>query len=118
MLGACRTYFRACDGVAVGAVQGASPKPYRAYGEGSQRRNAPKATPSRRVADKKRVCFVARLADMPDIGFAARLASIAFCPQRMRESKTDRLLGACTNFYLFAGPGLDLIAQRDPETRS
>ena len=36
--------------------------------------------PSLRVAAKKRVRVVARLADIPDIGFASRLASIAFWP--------------------------------------
>src|SRR5258706_11350723 len=39
-LGACRTYFRVCDGGALAAVPGASPKAYRVYGEGEQRRNA------------------------------------------------------------------------------
>ena len=34
MLGACRTCFRACDGCALGAVQGTSPKAYEMYGEG------------------------------------------------------------------------------------
>ena len=33
-LGACRTCFRACDGGALGAVQGTSPKAYEMYGEG------------------------------------------------------------------------------------
>ena len=33
-VGACRTCFRACDGGALGAVQGASPKAYEMYGEG------------------------------------------------------------------------------------
>jgi len=31
-------------------------------------------------AAKKRVCYVARLADIPDIGFASRLASVVFWP--------------------------------------
>jgi hypothetical protein len=36
--------------------------------------------PSLRVAVNKRVCVVARLADIPDIGFTSRLASIDFWP--------------------------------------
>ena len=46
---------------------------------------------------EKRVCFVARLADIRDIGFAARLRIHRFLAvQRIRESKPDRLL-VCGN---------------------
>jgi hypothetical protein len=65
------------------AVQGARPKAYREYGKGEQRRNAPNIAPSLWVAAKKRGCIVARLANIPDIGCASRLASIASWPSNV-----------------------------------
>jgi hypothetical protein len=60
------------------AVLEASPQQYREYCKGLRRRNAPAATPSLRVTIKTRVCCVARLAHILDMGCAALLASIAF----------------------------------------
>ena len=86
--GACRTCFRECDGGGFGAIK--SPKAYRQYGEGEQRRNAPKAH-LLRVAAKKHVH--SRLAHILDIRCTSRLASHRFLAvQRIRESKSDRLL--------------------------
>jgi hypothetical protein len=62
------------------AVLGASPKQYREYREGLRRRNAPAVPPSLRVTAKTRICVVAPLANILDIGFTSLLASIAFWP--------------------------------------
>ncbi len=48
-LGACRARFRARDGGGLGAVQGASPRSYREYGESEQRTNWKLRRPKRPV---------------------------------------------------------------------
>jgi len=67
-----------CDEGALAAVRGESPKAWRDYGAGEQRRNAAEAPRPSGLRVKKRVCCVARLANIPDIRRASRFASIAF----------------------------------------
>ena len=93
-LGACRACCRACDGGELGAVQGASPKAYRAYGEGEQRRMHPnRPVPSGCCQKARLLRCSARRYSRYRLRLAPRVHRF-LARQRIRESKPDRLLTA------------------------